>query len=134
MYKMKNKILISVVLFSAFFFKMNGQNLKNDVVFFKSTTFVYSSLNSFEEIYNADDQKTVKKEMLPILQKNVSKLSSLYEEVKQKYSNDTDFKEFELWIQAISQSYEYLKNNDDTWMLGFTLIKMNVNDFVNSKY
>lgn len=54
-----------------------------------------------------------------------------------KYPNDEDVKKLDLWIKAIEKSYENLNSDkwksEPIWQLGFTLIEMDLKDFVNKK-
>lgn len=131
---MKRNLLFSTILVIASFISVNAQQLKNDVNFLKSTTLIYSTLNVFDEVYRADNRDETKKNNFTQIATNTEKIKEYFKKLKVDFANDTDFKEYELLVQTITKSTEMLKNDDDTWMLGFTLIKMNINDFVNSKY
>ncbi len=131
---MKRKILILLVFVVVSFTKLNAQNLKNDNQFLKSTALMYATIDLFNNVYKSDDRNDAKNDNISLIQTNTNKISTFYNLLKVNFDNDIDFKEYELWVQTITKSTEMLKNDDDTWMLGFTLIKMNINDFVNSKY
>jgi len=134
LYNMKRNLLILTIFIIASFSKLNAQNLKNDNQFLKSTALMYATIDLFNNVYKSDDRNDAKNENISLIQTNTNKISNFYNSLKVNFTNDTDFKEYELWVQTITKSTEMLKNDDDTWMLGFTLIKMNINDFVNSKY
>ena len=79
-----------------------------------------------------DDLETSKS--IPILSKNLVKLKSEFSEIKTKYSTDEDFKEFENWVLVLEKSLESLKKDDSVWQMGYTLVKLNLNDFMKLKY
>ncbi|EKT3964917.1 hypothetical protein AAIP55_002399 [Flavobacterium psychrophilum] len=86
---------------------------------------------------SSNDQNTERLTALPLLKSNINSAKKCYAELKLKYPNDTDLKQLELWIKAIETSYNILNSkdwqNDPTWQMGFTLIQLDIRDFVNNK-
>ncbi|WP_159800378.1 hypothetical protein [Flavobacterium sp. MK4S-17] len=129
---MKN-LLYFLLLFAAVSTRVSGQNLKNDCEFFKSATYLYSSINLFDEVLNSDEPDAASK-LLSQLKTKIDKLKVSHQKVKAGFSKDTDFKQYDSWVQVILKSYEMLKAEVDTWQLGYTLIKSDIADFLKTKY
>ncbi len=128
---MKKISMIAILFVMAVFSGVNAQNLKNDCKFQKSVNLIYSSIYQYDEV-KRDDLETSKS--IPILSKNLVKLKSEFSEIKTKYSTDEDFKEFENWVLVLEKSLESLKKDDSVWQMGYTLVKLNLNDFMKLKY
>lgn len=127
---MKKSILL--LIFSALFtISLNAQELKTTGSFYKATTYILTAINTFEEVNNGDLEKET---AISRIEKNLNAINPNYELAKEKMSNDEDFKEFELWVLTIRKSLEMLKDDDPTYAFGCSLIKMNIYDFMNSKY
>ena len=127
---------MSVVLFA----KASAQNLKNDCEFYKTTTYLLSSLYIIDEVLKSDDKETDLAKSLPILEKNKIKVEKSFNILKLKYSKDIDFKPFENWIlfnrtagKMLKESQESQEKNS-TFTLGLYLINLDLNDFLNIKY
>lgn len=131
---MKKLILFFVFVISLGFTKTNAQILKNDPEFFNTSTYIYTALGNFDEVYKADDRETVKTEKLPLLKRNIEKINATYDLIKNKYTTDTDFKQFDLWVKGINTYYKMLQEDDEAWMLGFFLTKLDILEFYNLKY
>lgn len=111
--------------------KLNAQELKTTGAFYKTTTNILTAINSFDEVNSGDLEKET---AIVRIEKNLNAINPNYDLAKEKMPNDEDFKEFELWVLTIRKSLEMLKNDDPTYALGCSLIKMNIYDFMNSKY
>lgn len=86
---------------------------------------------------NASNQSEERIKALPLLKSNIETAKKYFTQLKSKYPNDKDLKQLDLWIKAMQKSYEGLDNKlwkDDTmWQMGFTLIELDLRDFVNAK-
>lgn len=131
---MKKLILFFVFVISLGFTKTNAQNLKNDPEFFKTSTYIYTALGNFDEVYKAEDRDKVRTDKLPLLKRNIEKINVSYNLIKNKYTTDSDFKQFDLWVKGINTYYKMLQEDDETWMLGFSLTKLDILEFYNLKY
>ena len=129
---MKKLILFFVFVVSLGITKTNAQNLKNDTEFFKTSTYIYTALGNFDEVYKSEDREMVRTEKLPLLMKNIERINFSYDLIKNKYSTDRDFKQFDLWVKGINTYYKMLQEQNETWMLGFSLTKMDVLEFFNT--
>lgn len=129
--KMKKSIILSLIMSFVFVVNIKAQELKNTKEFYKTTTNLLTAINSFESLNegNLDNEKGVK-----IIEKNLNNIKSVFDLVKEKYSKDEDFKEYELWVLTINKSLELFKENEPSYSLACSLIKMNIYDFVNGKY
>ncbi len=127
---MKKSILL--LIFSALFtISLNAQELKTTGSFYKTTTNILTAINTFDEVNNGDLEKET---AIFRIEKNLNAINPNYDLAKEKLPNDEDFKEFELWVLTIRKSFEMLKEDDPTYSFGCSLIKMNIYDFMNSKY
>ncbi len=123
-------LILSVVLFA----KASAQNLKNDCEFFKSTSFILTSINAIDEVLNSNNKNTDLKKLIPILETNNTKIEKSYQILKLKYSNDIDFVAYENWCLLIKKSSKMLKESDPIFELGLELIKVDLKDFFIKKY
>lgn len=127
---MRRSILL--LMFSVLFtINLNAQELKNTGSFYKTTTNILTAINSFDEVNKGYLEKET---AITQIEKNLNAINPNYDLVKEKLPNDEDFKEFELWVLTLRKSLEMLKNNEPTYSLGCSLIKMNIFDFMNTKY
>lgn len=122
---------IFICLFALIFSFSNAQELKNTGEFYKTTTNILTAINTFDEVNNGGLEK---KTAILRIEKNLNAIKPNYDLAKEKFPNDEDFKEYELWVLTIRKSLEMLKDNDPTFAFGCSLIKMNMFDFMNSKY
>lgn len=129
---MNKSILILLLIVSALLTtNLNAQELKNTEAFYKTTTNILTAINSFDEVNNGNLGKEIG---VTQIEKNLSVINTDYEFLKKDLPNDEDFNEYELWVLTIRKSLEMLKENDSTYAFGCSLIKMNIFDFMNSKY
>ncbi len=85
--KMKKTSLI-LILAVVLFAKASAQNLKNDCEFYKTTTYILSSLHTIDEVLKSDDKETDLAKSLPILEKNKVKVEKSFNILKLKYSKE----------------------------------------------
>ena len=129
-------LIFSVVLFA----KASAQNLKNDIDFYKTTTYLLSSLHTIDGVVKSKYNETDLKNALPILEKNKSKIEKSFNILKLKYSKDKDFTTYENWIlfnrnisKMLQESQESQEKNS-SFTLGLYLINLDINDFTDKKY
>jgi predicted nucleotidyltransferase len=131
---MKKNILLILALSLMFSSKSIAQNLKNDCEFYKSTSFILTSINAIDEVLNSNDKNTDLKKLIPILETNNTKIEKSYQILKSKFSSDTDFVVYENWYLLIKKSSKMLKENDPIFELGLQLVKDDLKDFFTTKY
>ncbi len=131
---MKKNILLILALSLMFSSKSIAQNLKNDCEFYKSTSFILTSINAIDEVLNSNDKNTDLKKLIPILETNNTKIEKSYQILKSKFSSDTDFVVYENWCLLIKKSSKMLKENDPIFELGLQLVKDDLKDFFTTKY
>lgn len=131
---MKKNILLLLALSLMFSSKSIAQNLKNDCEFYKSTSFILTSINAIDEVLNSNDKNTDLKKLIPTLEINNAKIEKSYQILKSKYSSDTDFVVYENWCLLIKKSSKMLKENDPIFELGLQLVKDDLKDFFIAKY
>lgn len=131
---MKKNILLILALSLMFSSKSIAQNLKNDCEFYKSTSFILTSINAIDEVLNSNDKNTDLKKLIPILETNNTKIEKSYQILKSKFSSDTDFVVYENWYLLIKKSIKMLKENDPIFELGLQLVKDDLKDFFTTKY
>lgn len=110
---------------------LSAQNLKNDCKFQKSVNLIYSSMYQYDEVKR--DNSLANKSIM-VLENNLFTLKKLYSDLKDKHSNDEDFKEYENWVLTLDKSLIALQGDDSLWQMGYTLVKLNLNDFMKLKY
>ena len=126
---MKKLCLLSLLICVGVFSKMQAQNLKNDCEFLKSTTLIYHAISLFDE---AKDGETA--DILSSLKKDVDKINAIHKSLSAKYPNDKDLKVFTMWVDVTQKSYSLLKEDDNTWQLAYSLLKLDLKDFINESY
>lgn len=131
---MKKNILLILALSLMFSSKSIAQNLKNDCEFYKSTSFILTSINAIDEVLNSNDKNTDLKKLIPILETNNTKIEKSYQILKSKFSSDTDFVVYENWYLLIKKSIKMLKEDDPIFELGLQLVKDDLKDFFTTKY
>lgn len=124
---MKKLLLLALLITVGVFSKVQAQSLKNDCDFFKSTTLTYHALNLFDEAKKSG-------KATPQLKKDVDKINVVYKTLEAKYPNDTEFKTYTMWVEVINKSYSLLKEGDSTWQLAYSLLKLDLEEFINEKY
>lgn len=123
-------LIFSVVLFA----KASAQNLKNDCEFYKTTTYLLSSLYTVDEVLKSNDKETDLAKAMPSLKLNNAKIQKYYNLLKLKYSKDKDFVEFENWCLFSNKTATMLKENDKMLDLGLYLVQDGIINFLNTKY
>lgn len=128
---MKHLFFLLLTFSALFTTNLNAQRLKTTKEFYKTTTNILTAINSFDEVKDGNLDSEIGIEQI---EKNLKAINANYESLKKDFGNDEDFKEYELWVLTIRKSLEMLKNDDSTFAFGCSLIRMNVFDFINSKY
>lgn len=124
---MKKLFLLILLATVGVFSKVQAQNLKNDCDFFKSTTFTYHALSLFDEAKKNE-------KVTPQLKKDVDKINAIHKDLKTKYPNDVDLKTYTMWVEVVNKSYSLLKEGDATWQFAYSLLKLDLEEFINEKY
>jgi|GEM_PF-2135751 len=127
---MKKLILLVLLCALGATIKTNAQNLKREGEFFKATTHILVAFDSFADVNKGDKTK---KEVLPLIEKNLTSIENSYNQLKTNFESDSDFKMFELWVQVIERCYTLLKDDDPSYYLGIYMTRLDINDFVNLK-
>lgn len=135
--KMK-KIIITLLIFSASLTSnLFAQNLSSDFNHLKATNNLWSACYSFNKVMSSQNQSKERLIALPLLKSNIESARKYFIQLKTKFPNDTDLKQLDLWIKTMEKSLEGLNskkwNSDTMWQMGFTLIEMDLRDFVNGK-
>ena len=131
--KMK-KISFILILSVLAFTKASAQNLKNDCEFYKTTTYLLSSLHTIDEVLKSNDKETDLAKAMPSLKLNNAKIQKSFNILKLKYSKDKDFVEFENWCLFSNKTGTMLKENDKMLDLGLYLVQDGIINFLNTKY
>lgn len=137
---MKKTIFFVLIFSVSLLTKVNAQNLKNDCEFYKSTTYLLSSLHTIDGVVKSNYSETDLTKALPILEKNKSKIEKSFSILKLKYSKDKDFKTYENWILFNRNVAKMLQENQESqeknanFTLGLYLINLDINDFLDKKY
>lgn len=126
---MKKIFLLTLLIAVSVFSKLQAQNLKNDCEFFKSTTLIYHAVSLFDEANNGETA-----DILPSLKIDINKIDAMYKSLIVKYPNDKDLKIFTMWVDVTKKSYHLLREDDSTWQLAYSLLKIDLKDFVNENY
>lgn len=130
-------IFTLLIISASFTSNLFAQKSISNINYLKATNNLWSACYSFNSVMSSNDQNTERLTALPLLKSNINSAKKCYAELKLKYPNDTDLKQLELWIKAIETSYNILNSkdwqNDPTWQMGFTLIQLDIRDFVNNK-
>ncbi|GLB52772.1 hypothetical protein NBRC110019_18120 [Neptunitalea chrysea] len=127
---MNRIIYTSVILLLLVSTKAFSQNLNEEKDFYKATSYLLITVNSFERINNGT---STAKELLPTIENNVNTITIAFDGLKVKHKQDPNFKEFKTWVEGIRKSYELLKENDPVYYFGASLIKMNIIDFLQAE-
>ena len=123
-----------MLLFTSFTYsKVDAQTIYSDVNFLKANICLFATCNTFDAVYKAENQQLEGEKQLAVIKNRLDLANKYYLILKVKYSSNKDFKLFEQNIQVMLKCYNYLKENDNTWALAFTLVKMNLDEMVNSK-
>lgn len=134
---MKKLILILLVFSASLTSNLFAQNAISDVSHLKAVNNLWSACYSFSSVMNSEDQSKDRLTALPLLKSNIASARKYLVELNSKYPNDADLKQLDLWIRAIEKSYEGLNgkswNSDTMWQMGFTLIELDLRDFVNKE-
>lgn len=124
---MKKLFLLALLITVGVFSKAQAQSLKNDCDFLKSTTLTYHALSLFDEAKKSG-------KATPQLKKDVDKINVIHKDLKAKYPNDEDLKVFTMWVEVVNKSYSLLKEGDSTWQFAYSLLKLDLEEFINEKY
>lgn len=127
---MKRVILLVLLCTIGAAIKTNAQNLKKDAEFFKATTHILVAFDSFDAVNKGDKTKN---EALPLIEKNLNSVENSYNKLKSNFGSDADFKTFELWVQGTKKLLDLMKENDQSYVLGVYLTRLDINDFINLK-
>ncbi len=134
---MKKNIIIMLIFSASLTQNLFSQNLSSNVNFLKATNNLWSATYSFENVMKSNNQSEERLTALPLLKNNIESARKYFVEINSKYPNDKDLKQLDLWIKTMEKSYENLNSNkwnsDPLWQMGFTLINMDLMDFVNGK-
>ncbi len=112
---------------------MSAQELMSNPDFLKANLYMQNSIILFDEIYNAANQNEEGQSKMNVLQANIDKANKFYLRVKQTNPEGEMFKTFEENFQTIKKSKELLEENDGSWAFAYTLVKLNLQDFLNDE-
>jgi hypothetical protein len=128
------RITLLLLLSTLFIFsKSYSQTIYSDANFLKANLCLYGVCSNFDAVYKAENQQAEGENKLPQIKATLDIANKYYLLVKAKYATDKEFKTFEQNIQVIQKCYNYLKENDNTWALAYTLVKMNLEEMANKK-
>ena len=123
-----------LILSALVFTKASAQSLKNDCEFYKTTTYLLSSLHTIDEVLKSNDKETDLAKGMPSLKLNNAKIQKSFNILKLKYPKDKDFVEFENWCLFSNKTNTMLKENDKMLDLGLYLVQDGIINFLNTKY
>lgn len=133
---MKTTITIFLVLFSTLTSSYFCQSV-NTKEYLKTTNVLWSICNDFKKVKDSEDPEKDRNSIIPILKKNIESAKKESSSLISKQPNDTDIKKLDMWIKVLDKSYVSLTgdkwNSEPTWQLGFVLVEMDLEDFVNNK-
>ncbi len=112
---------------------VSSQDLMSNPDFLKANLYMQNTVILFDEVYNAPNQNEEGKSKLDLLQANIEKAQNHYMQVKRTNPEGEIFKTFEQNIQVLEKSKELLEENDESWALAYSLVKLNLQDFVNEE-
>jgi hypothetical protein len=110
---------------------VSSQNLKQDCNFIRSTTYLLSTVSYLDDFMH---EQVSKEEALKAVILNLRLINKISTNLEFNHSEDEDYKTYRGWVDGISKSIEFLKENNDSWMLMSSLIKLDINDFLIKKY
>jgi len=136
-------VLLSVILLATLLTSSYGQGLYSDVNFLKATNQMWLACYSLKSLdfdrVTHQDAETKKAEVIPILKKCAAKARKSYDAIKLKYPNDKEqLNKLKLWIEVVEKiESDYLLqetwDSQPTWSMGYTLLKMDLEDLANQK-
>lgn len=134
---MKKTFFILLIFSASLTSNLFAQNAISDVSHLKAVNNLWSACYSFNSVMDSEDQSKDRLTALPLLKNNIASARKYLVELNSKYPNDADLKQLDLWIRAIEKSYEGLNakswNSNTMWQMGFTLIELDLRDFVNAR-
>lgn len=108
-----------------------SQEITEDVEFLKANLFLQNAVITYEEIYNNQNEDFRKK--IEDIKSNINLANKHYFNLKHKNYENEIFATFVDNLQVLEKCIELLESNDPTWTLGYTLAKLNLQDFVNNE-
>lgn len=133
---MKTIITLAVILSSSIFTSLFSQAFSTNE-YLKATNKLWNICSDFRIIKDSEHPERERDATLFLIKNNLESIRNDEKILISKYPNDEDTKKLDLWIKTIDKAYENLKSNrwetEPIWQMGFTLIEMDLKDFVNKK-
>ncbi|MFC4686572.1 hypothetical protein ACFO4P_06455 [Epilithonimonas pallida] len=133
---MKTTITLLFILISSVTSSLFSQ-VSSSKEYLKATNHLWNICYDLNYLKNAEDVQKERSSILPVLKKNIESAKKDYTLLNTKSPADKDVKQLGLWIKTIEKSYENLSSesweSNPIWQMGFTLIEMDLRDFVNEK-
>ncbi len=125
-------LMASMVSVNSFAQSSSSKNnpIYSDVNFLKANLHLFSIVVALDEVQNASNQENEKKRVLPVVKSSIDETKRLYNLVKSKSYSESEMKAFEQHVLVIERTLEMLKSKDPSWVLAYTLVKMNLTELV----
>ncbi|MBW8522162.1 hypothetical protein K0U91_06735 [Chryseobacterium chendengshani] len=131
---MKTTVTIFLVLLSSFASSLFCQSTSTKE-YLKATNNLWNICYDFRIIKDSEESNTDRNSALPTIKRNVENAKKEYGLLSSKFPNDPDVKKLDTWIKTVESCYVSLKGEkwqtEPVWQLGFSLIEMDLKDFVN---
>lgn len=133
---MKTAVTIFLILLSSLTSSFFCQST-NTKEYLKASNNLWNICYDFRIIKDSEDSNTDRNSALPTIKKNIENAKKEYGLLSSKFPNDPDVKKLDTWIKTVESCYVSLKGEkwqtEPVWQLGFSLIEMDLKDFVNNK-
>jgi len=132
---MKTTIAIFLILLSSFSSSLFCQSTSTKE-YLKASNNLWNICYDFRIIKDSEDSNTDRNSALSTIKRNIENAKKEYGLLSSKFPNDPDVKKLDEWIKTVESCYVSLKGEkwqtEPVWQLGFSLIEMDLKDFVNS--
>lgn len=133
---MKTTVTIFLILLSSFTSSLFSQSTSTKE-YLMATNNLWNICYDFRIIKDSEDSNTDRNSSLPTIKRNIETAKKEYGLLSSKFPNDPDVKKLDTWIKTVESCYVSLKGEkwetEPIWQLGFSLIEMDLKDFVNGK-
>lgn len=132
---MKTTVAIFLVLLSSFTSSLFCQSTSTKE-YLMATNNLWNICYDFRIIKDSEDSNMDRNSALPTIKRNIENAKKEYVLLSSKFPSDPDVKKLDTWIKTVESCYVSLKGEkwqtEPVWQLGFSLIEMDLKDFVNN--
>lgn len=132
---MKTTITIFLILLSSFISSLFCQ-ITSTREYLKASNNLWNICYDFRIIKDSEDLNTDRNSALPTIKRNIENAKKEYSLLSAKFPNDPSVKKLDTWIKTVEGCYVSLKGDkwqtEPVWQLGFSLVEMDLKDFVNN--